>query len=79
MAIFGHPDDKMAIPCESGEGEGRFPLQNTWFFTTLTAFLELWGRFGTPWTLKNGETERFDREWCRFLQKLLSLSSQMRF
>ena len=79
MAIFGHPDDKMAIPFESGEGEGRFPSQNTWLFTTPTDFLELWGRFGLPWILENGEIERFDREWCLFLQKLLSLSSQMRF
>ena len=79
MTIFGHPGDEMAIPCESGEGEGRFRSENTMLFTTPTDFLELWGRFGAPWTFKNGRTERFDREWCRFLQKLLSLSSQMLF
>ena len=79
MIICGHPGDEMAIPCESGEGEGRFRSENTMLFTTPTDFLELWGRFGAPWTLKNGETERLDLEWCRFLQKLPSLSSQMRF
>ena len=79
MTIFGHPGDEMAIPCESGEGEGRFRSENTMLFTTPMDSLELWGRFGAPWTFKNGRSERFDREWCRFLQKLLSLSSEMHF
>jgi hypothetical protein len=33
MHIFDPAAPKKAIPCESGEGEGRFASQNTWFWT----------------------------------------------